>query len=91
MRAVRIEEHGGLEVVKLAELPAPRPGPDEVRIAVHAASVNFAEIMMSAVLCHFGVLTDEMEATLARRITMPLQHRNGIHVGDVRPTAAFGG
>jgi len=46
MRAVRIEEHGGLEVVKLADLPAPRPGPDEVRIEVHAASVNFADTLM---------------------------------------------
>ncbi len=46
MRAVRIEEFGGLEVVKLADLPAPRPGPDEVRIAVHAASVNFADTLM---------------------------------------------
>lgn len=46
MRAVRIEEFGGLEVVKLAEMPTPRPGPDEVRIAVHAASVNFADTLM---------------------------------------------
>lgn len=46
MRAVRIEEFGGLEVVKLADMPTPRPGPDEVRIAVHAASVNFADTLM---------------------------------------------
>jgi len=46
MRAVWIEEFGGLEVVKLADLPAPRPGADEVRIAVHAASVNFADTLM---------------------------------------------
>jgi L-asparaginase II len=49
-----------------------------------------AEIMMSAVLRHIGVLTADMEAKLARRITMPLENRNGFHVGDVRPTAAFG-
>jgi NADPH2:quinone reductase len=46
MRAVRIEEFGGLEVVKLADIPTPRPGPDEVRIQVHAASVNFADTLM---------------------------------------------
>jgi NADPH2:quinone reductase len=46
MRAVRIEEFGGLEVVNLADMPTPRPGPDEVRIAVHAASVNFADTLM---------------------------------------------
>ena len=46
MRAVRIEEFGGLEVVKLADLSTPSPGPDEARIAVHAASVNFADTLM---------------------------------------------
>ena len=48
-----------------------------------------AEIMMSAVLRHIGVLTEEMEAKLSRRIVMPLENRNGIHVGDVRPTGIF--
>ena len=46
MRAVRIEEFGGLEVVKLVDMSTPMPGPDEVRIAVHAASVNFADTLM---------------------------------------------
>jgi len=46
MRAVRVEEFGGPESVTVAELPAPKAGPDEVRIAVHAASVNFADTLM---------------------------------------------
>ena len=46
MRLVRVEEFGGPESVALAELPSPQAGPDEVRIAVHAAGVNFADTLM---------------------------------------------
>jgi L-asparaginase II len=48
-----------------------------------------AEIMMSAVLRHIGVLTEEMERKLAARIVMPLENRNGIHIGEVRPAKSF--
>lgn len=40
MKAVRIHEHGGLEVLKLEEIPAPEPGPGEIRVAVKAAALN---------------------------------------------------
>ncbi len=46
MRAIWIEEFGGPEAALLAELPAPAAGPDQVRIAVHAAGVNFADTLM---------------------------------------------
>lgn len=46
MRAIRIERFGGPEALTLAEMPSPAPGPDEVRIAVHAAGVNFADTLM---------------------------------------------
>jgi NADPH2:quinone reductase len=46
MRAIRIEQFGGPEAALLAELPAPAAGPDQVRIAVHAAGVNFADTLM---------------------------------------------
>lgn len=46
MRAIRIEEFGGPEKLVLAELPTPEPGPDEVRIRVRAAGVNFADTLM---------------------------------------------
>lgn len=46
MRAIRIEEFGGPEKLRLAEMPAPVPGPDQVRIRVHAAGVNFADTLM---------------------------------------------
>ena len=34
------DEYGGLEVLQVAEVPVPHPGPGEVLVKVHAASVN---------------------------------------------------
>ncbi len=44
MRAIRIDEWGGPEVLRLvADAPEPRPGPGETLIAVSRAGVNFAD------------------------------------------------
>lgn len=40
MKAVRIHEYGGPEVVRYEDAPDPEPGPDEVLVRVHAAGVN---------------------------------------------------
>ncbi|GAA4214706.1 NADP-dependent oxidoreductase [Pedobacter jeongneungensis] len=40
MKAVRIHEFGGPEVLSIDEIPVPQPTPDEVLIKVHATSVN---------------------------------------------------
>jgi NADPH:quinone reductase-like Zn-dependent oxidoreductase len=45
MRAVVITKHGGPEVLKVEERPDPPVGPGEVRIAVKAAGINFADLM----------------------------------------------
>jgi NADPH2:quinone reductase len=44
MKAIQIHETGGPEVLKLAELPIPQPGPGQVLIRVEAVGVNFIEI-----------------------------------------------
>lgn len=46
MQAIRIESFGGPERLVLRELPDPAIGPGQVRIAVRAAGVNFADLMM---------------------------------------------
>jgi NADPH:quinone reductase-like Zn-dependent oxidoreductase len=43
MKAVLFEKHGGPEVLHLAEVPDPIPGPGEVVVDIHAASVNAAD------------------------------------------------
>lgn len=40
MRAIRMHQYGGPEVLQLELVPAPTPGPHDVRIAVHAAAIN---------------------------------------------------
>jgi NADPH:quinone reductase-like Zn-dependent oxidoreductase len=45
MRAVVITEHGGPEVLQVQERPDPPVGAGEVRIAVKAAGINFADTL----------------------------------------------
>jgi NADPH:quinone reductase-like Zn-dependent oxidoreductase len=40
VKAARFSQFGGPEVLEIAELPDPHPGPGQVRIAVRAAGVN---------------------------------------------------
>lgn len=43
MRAIQITEFGGPEVLKLASVPSPVPGPGEILINVSRAGVNYAD------------------------------------------------
>src|SRR5437870_13821282 len=45
MRAVVITKRGGPEVLKVQERPDPELAPGEVRIAVAAAGINFADVL----------------------------------------------
>ncbi len=44
MRAIRIHQTGGPEVLKLEEVDLPKPGKGEVRLRQHAVGVNFIDI-----------------------------------------------
>ena len=46
MKAILIRSFGGPEVMEYAEVPEPMPGPNEVVVEVHAASVNPADLKM---------------------------------------------
>ncbi len=48
MRAVVITTHGGPEVLRVEQRPDPPVGPGEIRIAVRAAGINFADTMARA-------------------------------------------
>jgi NADPH:quinone reductase-like Zn-dependent oxidoreductase len=44
LKAVAISRHGGPEVLAYQELPAPEPGPCEVRVRVHACGINHLDL-----------------------------------------------
>jgi NADPH2:quinone reductase len=44
MRAIRVHEFGGPEVLQCDELPLPEPGPGEARVKLEAIGVNFIDI-----------------------------------------------
>ncbi len=46
MRAALFHQHGGPEVVTVAELPIPEPGPGEVRLAVRTAALNHLDLFV---------------------------------------------
>jgi NADPH2:quinone reductase len=48
MRAIRVHEAGGPEVLKLDEIPAPTPGAGELLVDIEAVGVNFIEIYQRA-------------------------------------------
>ena len=56
MRAILADRFGGPEVLTLAEVPAPEPGPGEVRVAVRASGVNPVDTYVRA--GHYGRLPE---------------------------------
>lgn len=44
MKAIRVHEYGGPEVMRLEETPLPEPGPGQARVKIEATGVNFIEI-----------------------------------------------
>lgn len=59
MKAVRFSRFGGPEVLEVADLPDPVPGPGQVRIAVRAAGVNPSDWKKRA-----GLMDEELPQTL---------------------------
>lgn len=46
LKALIVKEHGALENLLLEDAPDPVPGPGEVLVDVHAASVNFPDLLV---------------------------------------------
>ena len=48
MKAIRVHEFGGPEVLKLEEVATPKPSAGEVLVRIHAAGVNPYDTYMRA-------------------------------------------
>jgi len=48
VKAIRVKEFGGPEVLRLEEVPTPKPGPGEVLVRIHAVGVNPVETYIRA-------------------------------------------
>ena len=55
MKAVRIHEFGGTEVLELEDVPEPTPGPGEVLLRVKAAGLNHLDVDLRAGISRFPV------------------------------------
>src|SRR5437868_8243408 len=61
MKAIRIHSFGGPEVLKLDEVPEPRPGKGEAVVKIEAAGVNFIDIYFRT-----GLYKAQMPLTLGQ-------------------------
>jgi NADPH:quinone reductase-like Zn-dependent oxidoreductase len=52
VRAVRFDEYGGVDVLKVVEVPRPIPGPGQVLVEVKAAGINPGEAKIREGLLH---------------------------------------
>jgi NADPH2:quinone reductase len=44
MKAIRVQKFGGPDVLQLADVEEPKPGPGQARVKIHAAGLNFIDI-----------------------------------------------
>ena len=61
MKAVCFKRFGGPEVLEVVDLPDPRPGPGQVRIAVRAAGLNPSDWKKRK-----GLMGGDLPQTMAR-------------------------
>ena len=52
MKAVRFDEYGEVDVLKVVDVPQPVPGPGQVLVQVKAAGINPGEAKIRAGLLH---------------------------------------
>src|SRR5580658_8798274 len=52
MKAVRFDEYGDIEVLRVADVPVPEPAPGEVLVKVKATSINPGEAKIREGLLH---------------------------------------
>ncbi len=73
MKAVRIHEFGGPEVLKIADYPMPEVGPSDVLVKVEATSVSGFDIKYRMGLLHRGNVEAKVALPGRKAFPMPMQ------------------
>ncbi|MFF4187048.1 zinc-binding alcohol dehydrogenase family protein [Streptomyces sp. NPDC001691] len=91
MRAIRFDEFGGPEVLRLVEVEAPLPGPGEVSIDVAYTGINFADLKARSVGYRVGALPFVPGLEMSGRIRAVGQGVEGFEVGQEVTAMTEGG
>ncbi|MGW2864881.1 quinone oxidoreductase family protein [Streptomyces sp. NPDC001205] len=91
MRAIRFDEFGGPEVLRLVEVEAPLPGPGEVSIDVAYTGINFADLKARSVGYRVGALPFVPGLELSGRIRAVGEGVEGFEVGQEVTAMTEGG
>ncbi|RCH66113.1 quinone oxidoreductase [Streptomyces sp. SDr-06] len=91
MRAIRFDEFGGPEVLRLVEVEAPLPGPGEVSIDVAYTGINFADLKARSVGYRVGSLPFVPGLELSGRIRAVGEGVEGFEVGQEVTAMTEGG
>jgi len=79
MKAIRVQQYGGLEVLKVEEVPMPEPGEGEARVKIEVAGVNFLDIYQ-----RMGRYQGSLPFTLGQEASGTVD-AVGSNVTDLRP------
>jgi NADPH2:quinone reductase len=79
MKTVRVHQYGGLEVLKVEEVPIPEPGEGQARVKIEAIGVNFIDIYH-----RIGRYQGSLPLTLGQEAAGTVD-AVGPNVTDVRP------
>ena len=85
MKAVRFEEYGGVDVLNIADVPTPVPGPWQVLVQVRAAGINPGEAKIRDGLLHArwpAVFPSGQGSDLAGVVAQTGADVTGVAVGD---------
>jgi len=81
MKAVRIHEHGGPEVLRYEEVPTPEIRPDEVLVRVRACAMNHLDLWVRKGLPNIP-LPHILGSDVAGEVEAVGELVEGVHVGD---------
>ncbi len=83
MKAVVYYEHGGPEVLEIADLPEPKPGPNDVVLAVEAAALNHLDVWVRRGLPNLKLDMPHVPGSDVAGVVAKLGSRvRGYRVGD---------